>query len=145
MLDIIFLIGGLVLILLGANGLTDGAAAVAKRFQISDLVIGLTIVAFGTSLPELITSITAAKRGNSDIAMGNIIGSNIFNILFVVGLTAVITPVPFAGQFVIDTIFTVAAVVYLLICVFKDRTLGRTGGVVMLIGYAIYFVYLLFR
>lgn len=93
MLDILFLVGGLALILLGANGLTDGAAAVAKRFQISDLVIGLTIVAFGTSAPELVISTMAALGGNADMAIGNVVGSNIFNVLAIIGVTAMVMPI----------------------------------------------------
>ena len=93
MLDVIYLIGGLALILLGANGLTDGAAAVAKRFKISDLVIGLTIVAFGTSTPELVVSGTAAIGGSAEMAIGNVVGSNIFNVLAIIGVTALVMPV----------------------------------------------------
>ena len=93
MLDVIFLIGGLALILLGANGLTDGAAAVAKRFNISDLVIGLTIVAFGTSAPELVISTMAALGGSAEMAIGNVVGSNIFNVLMIIGVTALVMPI----------------------------------------------------
>lgn len=93
MLNILFLIGGLVLILLGANGLTDGAAAVAKRFHISDLVIGLTIVAFGTSAPELVISAMAAAGGSTEMAIGNVVGSNVFNVLMIIGVTAMVMPI----------------------------------------------------
>lgn len=93
MLDTLFLIGGLALILLGANGLTDGAAAVAKRFNISDLVIGLTIVAFGTSAPELVISSMAALGGSADMAIGNVVGSNVFNVLAIIGVTALVMPI----------------------------------------------------
>ena len=93
MLDVIFLIGGLALILLGANGLTDGAAAVAKRFHISDLVIGLTIVAFGTSAPELVISAMAALGGSAEMAIGNVVGSNVFNVLMIIGVTALVMPI----------------------------------------------------
>ena len=93
MLDVLFLVGGLALILLGANGLTDGAAAVAKRFNISDLVIGLTIVAFGTSAPELVISVMAALGGSADMAIGNVVGSNVFNVLMIVGVTALVMPI----------------------------------------------------
>lgn len=92
MLDLVFLIGGLVLILVGANMLTDGAAAVAKKFQISDLVIGLTIVAFGTSAPELVISIISALNGSAEMAIGNVVGSNIFNVLMIIGCTALVLP-----------------------------------------------------
>ena len=93
MLDTLFLVGGLALILLGANGLTDGAAAVAKRFHISDLVIGLTIVAFGTSAPELVISCMAALGGSADRAIGNVVGSNVFNVLAIIGVTAMVMPI----------------------------------------------------
>jgi len=92
-MDILLLIGGLLLILLGANGLTDGAASIAKRFNIPSIVIGLTIVAFGTSTPELTVSVSSAMKGSSDIAIGNVVGSNIFNILFIVGCTSLVAPI----------------------------------------------------
>ena len=93
MLNTLLLIGGLALILVGANALTDGAAAVAKRFQISDLVIGLTIVAFGTSAPELVISVMAALGGSADMAIGNVVGSNVFNVLMIIGITALVMPI----------------------------------------------------
>ena len=93
MLNVILLVGGLALILLGANGLTDGAAAVAKRFKISDLVIGLTIVACGTSAPELVISTMSALSGSADMAIGNVVGSNIFNVLAIIGATALVLPI----------------------------------------------------
>ena len=92
-MDILFLVGGLLLILLGANGLTDGAASVAKRFHIPSIVIGLTIVAFGTSAPELTVSISSALKGSVDIAIGNVVGSNTFNTLMIVGCTALFAPI----------------------------------------------------
>lgn len=92
-MDILFLIGGLLLILLGANGLTDGASSVAKRFHIPNIVIGLTIVAFGTSTPELAVSVSSALKGSADIAVGNVVGSNIFNALMIVGCTAMFAPI----------------------------------------------------
>lgn len=92
-MNIVLLIGGLLLILAGANALTDGAAAVARRFNISSLVIGLTIVAFGTSAPELTVSVVSALKGSPDMAIGNVVGSNIFNTLMIVGCTAAIVPI----------------------------------------------------
>ena len=92
-LDIVFLLLGLVLILLGANGLTDGASSVAKKFGISDLVIGLTIVAFGTSAPELMVSVVSALNNSAELAVGNVVGSNIFNVLMIVGATALVMPI----------------------------------------------------
>lgn len=92
-MNVLLLIGGLVLILLGANGLTDGASALAKRFGISELVIGLTIVAFGTSAPELTVSVASALNGAADMAVGNVVGSNLFNTLMIVGCTALFAPI----------------------------------------------------
>lgn len=92
-MNILLLAGGLLLILVGANALTDGAASIAKRFHISSLVIGLTIVAFGTSAPELTVSVVSALKGSADIAIGNVVGSNIFNTLMIVGCTAAIIPI----------------------------------------------------
>ena len=94
MLNTLLLIGGLALILAGANGLTDGSAAVAKRFRISDLVIGLTIVAFGTSAPELVISVLSALNGSAEMAIGNVVGSNIFNALMIIGCTAFMAFMP---------------------------------------------------
>lgn len=91
-LNLLTLIGGLILILLGANGLTDGAASVAKQFKISDLVIGLTIVAFGTSAPELVISVLSSIQGSAEMAIGNVVGSNIFNVLMIIGCTSLVLP-----------------------------------------------------
>jgi len=134
---------GLVLIVWGSDVTVDAATAIAKSLGLSERFIGLTIVALGTSLPELFTSVSAAMKGKADIAIGNIVGSNIFNILFVVGTAAIITPVVFAPNFVIDTLIAVAAGVLLWVCVFKTKKLTRPAGIIMLAGYAAYFVYLL--
>lgn len=91
--SIFWLIAGLVLILLGANYLTDGSSSLARRMGISDLIVGLTVVAFGTSTPELVISIIAALNGNAPIAVGNVVGSNIFNILMIIGVTAMVRPI----------------------------------------------------
>lgn len=92
-LQIFWLLLGLVLILVGANVLTDGASAIARRFGLSDLVVGLTVVAFGTSAPELAISILAAIDGSAPLAIGNVVGSNIFNILMIIGITAMVRPI----------------------------------------------------
>lgn len=136
---------GMAAIAFGSDITVDSATNIATTLHMSQRLIALTIVAFGTSLPELITSITAAKKGNSDIAIGNIIGSNIFNILFVTGTTALISTVPFADQFGIDTIIACVSVILLFVFVFKDRKLEKKSGIVMLICYAAYFTYLLMR
>lgn len=92
-LNILLLVAGLLLILVGANALTDGSSAVAKRFGISDLVVGLTVVAFGTSTPELVITVMSAVDGSSGLAIGNVVGSNIFNILAIIGVTAMVHPI----------------------------------------------------
>ena len=134
---------GLGAIILGSNMTVDSASDIASRLGMSDRLIGLTIVAFGTSLPELVTSITAAQKNNVDIAIGNIVGSNIFNILFVLGTTCLVATVPYASKFLIDGIVCIGATVLLWLCVVKTKELKRWGGALFLLGYAGYFVYLL--
>lgn len=140
---LLLIIVGAALIVVGSDLAVDAASELARIFGMSERLIGLTIVALGTSLPELVTSVTAAIRGKADIAVGNIVGSNIFNILFVVGTSALITPVIYAPNFLADSIVCIAAVILLWLCVFKNRKLGRAGGAVMLVCYAGYFVYLM--
>ncbi len=136
---ILLVIIGLVMIVLGSNVTVDAATAIAKAAGLSERFIGLTIVALGTSLPELFTSVTAARKGNADIAIGNIVGSNVFNILFVVGLSSLVTPVPFAGNFIFDSIVSIAAGILLFLCCFKTKALKRWGGITMILSYAAYF------
>lgn len=140
---ILLIVIGIVLIVFGSDITVDAATKIAKVFGMSERLIGLTIVAFGTSLPELVTSVTAATKGKADIAIGNVVGSNIFNIVFIVGMTAMITPVAYSAGFMIDSIVALASTVILFLCVFSKKKLTRTGGVIMLVGYAAYFVYLL--
>ncbi len=134
---------GAVLVVWGADISVDAASAIAKMFGMSDRLIGLTIVALGTSLPELVTSVTAARKGKADIAIGNIVGSNVFNILFVVGTTALVTPVIFESKFVVDTLVAFGAGVLLWLGVMKHKELRRPVGALMLLAYAGYFAYLL--
>ena len=142
--QLLMILVGLVCIVLGSDFVVDGATEIAKVIGISERIIGLTIVAFGTSLPELVTSVTAAKRGNADIAIGNIVGSNVFNILFVAGTSALISPIVFESKFVLDTAVATATAVLLLVCVCnKEGKLKRSGGIIMLTAYAAYFVKLL--
>jgi cation:H+ antiporter len=109
----------------------------------STRLIGLTIVAFGTSLPELVTSVTAARKGQTDIAIGNIAGSNILNILFVAGTTCLIRPIPFNGAYLVDSLVAVLAVILLFAFSIGKKKLTKTGGVVMLVVYAGYFAYIM--
>lgn len=135
-------VGG-AMIVFGSDLTVDAATELALIFGMSERFIGLTIVAFGTSLPELVTSVTAALKGKTDIAVGNIVGSNIFNILFVVGTSALITPVVYSADFLVDSIAALAAMVFLLVCVLRRKKLSRVGGAIMLAGYAAYFAYLI--
>ena len=135
------IIGGM-LVVKGSDFAVEGATEIARYFGMSERFIGLTIVAFGTSLPELVTSVTAARRGNADIAIGNIVGSNIFNILFVIGTTALICNVPFDQKFVIDTIVAIFSGVLLWAGTIRYKELRKNCGIVMLLCYAGYFIYL---
>lgn len=140
---LLFVVVGVAAIIFGSDIVVDAATAIARIFGMSERFIGLTIVALGTSLPELVTSVTAARKGNSDIAVGNIVGSNLFNIMFVVGITAIIVPVVYQPAFWVDSIVAVAAAVLLFACVYRGKALRRWHGLLMLACYGGYFVYLL--
>ncbi len=140
---LVMIVVGVVMIVWGSDITVNAATTMATIFGMSERLIGLTIVALGTSLPELVTSVTAAIKGKADIAVGNIVGSNIFNILFVVGTSALITPVVYSAGFMVDSIVAIGAMVLLLVCVVRKRMLTRPGGMILLAGYAAYFVYLI--
>lgn len=140
---ILLCILGLAMTIAGSAMAVDAACAIAEKLGISERFISLTIVALGTSLPELVTSVTATRRGKSDIAIGNIVGSNIFNILFVIGISALIHPVAFAEVFRFDSTVSGAAALILLLFCFKDKKLKRWHGIAMLAGYALYFAAIL--
>lgn len=142
------LIVGISIVVLGSQMAVNGARTIAREVGMSESLIGLTIVAFGTSLPELVTSVSAARKGECDIAIGNIVGSNIFNILFILGTSALITPIAydtdFLTGFTFDNIMAIIAAVVLFVCIVltKDKKLKRAGGIVMLVIYAVYFAWL---
>lgn len=140
--EAIFIVGGLVAIILGSKLAVYGATGLARALGISERFIGLTIVALGTSLPELFTSVNAARKGKADIAIGNIVGSNIFNVLFVIGTTGLITLVPFAPNYIKDSWVMIGAAVILLLCVLRKKVLNRAGGILLLLCYGAYFAYL---
>ena len=139
---ILLVLTGLVCIIYGSDLVVKSATNIAKYCGVSDRIIGLTMIALGTSLPELVTSVTAAKRGNAGIAIGNIVGSNIFNILFVIGTTALICTVPFESKFIIDTGIAILCGVILWLGTFRHKELRKPCGILMLLCYAAYFVYL---
>ena len=149
MINILFLIGGLLLILLGANGLTDGAASVAKRFNIPSIVIGLTIVAFGTSAPDLTVSVSSALKGSADLAIGNVVGSNVFNTLMIVGCTALFAPIAVTRNTLIKEIpLCILSAIVLFICAndilldgSSENVISITDGWVLLCFFAIFLSY----
>ena len=134
---------GLAMIIFGSNFTVDSATFLAREMGVSERFIGLTVVALGTSLPELFTSVTAAIKKNADIAIGNIVGSNIFNILFIVGLSSVITPVPYEAHFLVDAAIAFAAAMILWVPCILNKSIYRITGIVMLVAYCGYFAYLL--
>ncbi|MBQ8518414.1 MAG: calcium/sodium antiporter [Agathobacter sp.] len=136
---------GAVIVVWGADITVDAATTIAAAVGLSERFIGLTIVALGTSLPELVTSVTAARKGNSDIAIGNIVGSNIFNILFVIGTSSLIIPVIYEATFLVDAIVALLAGVLLWVSTVRKKMLTRPWAIVMLVGYAAYFVYLIMQ
>ncbi|MFU8824918.1 calcium/sodium antiporter [Yoonia sp.] len=135
----LWVIGGLVVLMVGARFLVDGAVSIARGFGISEAFIGLTIVAVGTSLPELATSLIAAFRRQSEIAIGNIVGSNIFNVLGILGVTAMIAPIPVAGRFLrFDLPVTIAVSLLLTALLLTRPKIGRWMGVALLAAYLAY-------
>lgn len=149
-IDIVFLVVSLVVILVGANLLTDGSAAVARRFGLSDLVVGLTVVAFGTSTPELVVSIMAAINGNAPLAVGNVVGSNIFNILVIIGLTAAVMPISIKRTIITREIPMVIMSSFILLVLGAQTLLGgssntisRAEGIFLLIFFALFMRYTL--
>lgn len=149
MIDALLLVGGLLLILWGANALTDGAASVAKRFHISNLVIGLTIVAFGTSAPEFVISFLSSFNGSAGLAIGNVVGSNIFNCLMIVGVTAIVAPIPVGkGTLAKEIPLCVLSSIVLFLCandILLDggaaNIISRSDGLMLLCFFAIFVGY----
>ena len=144
-LVIICLIIGFAFLMKGADYFVEGSSSVAKRLKVPSIIIGLTIVAMGTSLPELVTSVVAAKKGQNGMAAGNIIGSNIFNILMVLGIAAAISPVAFLTENIIDIAVLIVFSVIGWIMAWTKRELNRKEGIIMLLLYAVYVVYICMR
>ena len=148
-IEILILIGGLILIILGANYLTEGSVVIARKLNIPELVIGLTIIAIGTSTPELVVSITSAIKGNSEMAVGNVLGSNIFNALAIIGVTALVRPIRLSRENSFRNIpFGIATAVVFLIMTssvlgvsFMPSKINRFEGVLLLIGFAVFIYY----
>ncbi|MDE6194508.1 MAG: calcium/sodium antiporter [Muribaculaceae bacterium] len=149
MIDIFWLLLGVALIIFAANWLTDGAASIARRFGISDLVVGLTVVAFGTSTPELSISIVSALQGNAPMAIGNVVGSNIFNILVIIGVVALIRPIKVERSLMVNDIGLVVISALALLAIGygdilgagPDRIVSRVNGILLLLFFAIFLRY----
>lgn len=136
---------GIVGIILGGDLVVDSATGIATSFGIDETLIGLTIVALGTSLPELVTSVVAALKGETDIAVGNVVGSNLFNLLFVLGLSATIHPINTTMYSVYDSIILIIVSLVVAVPMVRKKALGRLWGVLMLLMYAAYLAYIIMR
>jgi cation:H+ antiporter len=142
---LVCIVGGAAAIAVGGKMVVDGASDIARAFGMSDNLIGMTIVALGTSLPELVTSIVAARKGEVDMALGNVVGSNVFNILFVLGIASTISPIAFTMQNTIDTAVLIAMSLLVLIMCLPKKKLLRWHGGLMLAVYAGYTTYIFMR
>ena len=142
---VLYIVGGLIALVYSSDLTVNSAIDIAHRLNVSDRIIGLTIVAIGTSLPELVTCAVAAIKKQSDIVIGNIIGSNIFNILFVLGLTGVICPVAFDKAFLFDGAVALLACILLFIFTVKKQVLSKIQGVLFLLIYIGYLAYLIIK
>lgn len=143
--SIAFIVLGLLGVILGGNWVVSSSSFIAKQLGMSDALVGLTIVAIGTSLPELVTSFVAAKKGENEIALGNVLGSNIFNILFVLGLSSTISPLQIKENIVVDVVFCIVMTVVVLIISLKKKELKKLSGVLFIALYILYFVYIILR
>ncbi len=144
-LNLIFIVAGLVGIILGGNFVVDSSSNIALELGMSELLVSLTIVAVGTSLPELVTSVVAAKKGENDIAVGNAIGSCLFNIVLILGISSMIYPVSLELYQLIDLIVMIIAVVLVFVFSFKDYHVQKWQGVILILLYLIYLVYIVIR
>jgi cation:H+ antiporter len=145
--SLLFIGGGLFGLTLGGKWIVDGAIVIAKNFGMSESLMGLTIVAVGTSLPELATSAVAAYRRNAEIAIGNVVGSNIFNVFFVLGTSSIIKPLPFQikNNLDIGAVILSSLLLFLFMFTGKKRSLDRWEGAVFLVLYSAYIIYLVFK
>ena len=143
--SLIYIVGGIAAIAIGGDFVVDSASAIARSFGMSQTFIGLTIVALGTSLPELVTSCVAAKKGENDLALGNVVGSNIFNILLILGMSATISPIALTGLAIQDTVILIVASLLVYICALSKKGLSKLEGSMFLLFYIGFFAYILVR
>lgn len=145
LLSVVYIIGGMAAIVIGGNLVVDNASLIAASFGLSETLIGLTVVAFGTSLPELVTSMVASKKGENGLALGNVIGSNLFNILFVLATSTTISPMKVDVLSTFDAIFLIAVSALIWLMAKKDYQIGRMRGAIMVALYLAYTVYIIMR
>lgn len=143
--SILYVVLGLAAVVFGGDMVVDNASMIAKAWGMSDTLVGLTIVAIGTSLPELVTSITASKKGDSGIALGNAVGSCLFNILFILGIASTLTPINAVPELIIDTVILIAVTILILIVAKTDKKTNRLEGLICVAGYIIYTIYIIMR
>ncbi len=141
----VYILAGIIGIIIGGDFVVDSASAIARSFGLSQTFIGLTIVALGTSLPELVTSVVASKKGENDLAVGNVVGSNIFNILLILGASATISPITVTGLAIQDTVILIVASILVYICAVSKKGLSKLEGAMFLMFYAVFFAYILMR
>ena len=143
--SILFIVGGMIAIKFGGDFVVDGAVVIATGFGLSENLIGLTIVACGTSLPELVTSVVAAKKNEVDMALGNVIGSNVFNVLFVLGIATSISPIAFIMENIIDIAILTLMSAFVWFLGWTKQKIDRKEGIIMLVMYVVYLVYICVR
>lgn len=143
--SLLYVTGGLAAVILGGDLVVDNAVLIAKTLGMSDTLVGLTIVAIGTSLPELVTSITASKKGDSGIAFGNAVGSCLFNILFILGAASLLTPIHAVPELIIDGAILLASTALIFIMARTDKRTNRMEGIICIFAYLVYTVYIITR
>ena len=143
--SLLFVFAGLAAVVFGGDMVVDNASLIAKTWGMSDTLVGLTIVAIGTSLPELVTSITASKKGDSGIALGNAVGSCLFNILFILGIASTLTPINAVPELIIDTAILIFVTIMILIVAKTGKKTNRAEGIVCVALYIIYTIYIIMR
>lgn len=143
--SIILIIIGCIMVIYGGNFVVDSASAIAAAFGLSETLIGLTVVAIGTSLPELVTSIVASRKGQNDLAIGNVVGSNVFNILMILGISTSLHPVPLETTAIIDCLVLIAFNIIMYIFCMSSKKLVRKEGAVLVLLYIIYDIYIIMR
>ena len=143
--SILYVVIGLAAVVFGGDMVVDNASMIAKAWGMSDTLVGLTIVAIGTSLPELVTSITASKKGDSGIALGNAVGSCLFNVLFILGIASTLTPINAVPELIIDTVILIAVTILILIVAKTGKKTNRLEGLICVAGYIIYTIYIIMR